>query len=47
MGRFALEARNATLNEVRAAADALVILPTDTKDAMSDLQRLWARHRFG
>jgi hypothetical protein len=47
VGRFALEARTATLADVRAAADALARLPTDAEDAMSDLQRLYVRAGLG
>jgi hypothetical protein len=44
VGRFALEARTATLADVRAAASALERLPSDTETAMSDLQRLCVSH---
>lgn len=46
VGRFALEARDATLADVRAAADALARLPTDADDAMAVLERLWLAHRL-
>ena len=36
-----------TLADVRAATDALARLPTDTEDAMSDLQRLCVGHGLG
>jgi len=47
VGRFALEARDATLADVRAAADALARLPDDAADAMADLERLCVAHRLG
>jgi hypothetical protein len=40
LGRFALEARAATIADLRAAAGALATLPTATADAMEQLQRL-------
>jgi hypothetical protein len=40
LGRFALEARAATIADLRAAAGALARLPTATADAMEQLQRL-------
>jgi hypothetical protein len=40
LGRFALEARAATIADLRAAAAALSALPTATADAMEQLQRL-------
>jgi hypothetical protein len=40
LGRFALEARSASLADVRAAADALTRLPTEPDDAMACLQRV-------
>ena len=40
LGRFALEARTATIADLRAAAAALAALPTATTDAMEQLQRL-------
>jgi hypothetical protein len=46
VGRFALEARSATLADVRAAADALARLPTDAEDAMASLERLCVAHRL-
>ena len=40
LGRFALEARMATIRDLRAAAAALEALPTRSADAMEQLQRL-------
>ena len=40
LGRFALEARAATMRDLRAAAAALEALPTATTEAMEQLQRL-------
>ncbi|HET9102737.1 MAG TPA: hypothetical protein VFN55_05235 [Solirubrobacteraceae bacterium] len=40
LGRFALEARAATITDLRAAAAALEALPTRSADAMEQLQRL-------
>jgi hypothetical protein len=40
LGRFALEARGATIHDIRSAADALDELPDSTSDAMERLQRL-------
>ena len=40
LGRFALEARGVTIEDMRAAADALDALPERTTDAMERLQRL-------
>jgi hypothetical protein len=40
LGRFALEARTATIADLRTAAAALAALPTATADAMEQLQRL-------
>jgi hypothetical protein len=45
LGRFALEARSATLADVRAAADALARLPNDAENAMASLERLYLAHR--
>jgi len=44
LGRFALEARDVTIDEIRSAADALDALPDRTADAMERLQRLCTRH---
>jgi hypothetical protein len=40
LGRFALEARNATIDDLRIAADALDALPKRATEAMERLQRL-------
>jgi hypothetical protein len=40
LGRFALEARNATIDDLRLAADALDALPDRAAEAMERLQRL-------
>jgi hypothetical protein len=40
LGRFALEARAATIADLRTAAAALAALPTATTEAMEQLQRL-------
>src|SRR5947209_2624261 len=40
LGRFALEARGATIDDLRRAADALYALPDRTTDAMERLQQL-------
>jgi hypothetical protein len=40
LGRFALEAREVTIEDIRLAADALDALPDQTTDAMESLQRL-------
>jgi hypothetical protein len=47
LGRFALEARSATLADVRSAADALARLPSDAEDAMANLERICLTHRVG
>ena len=44
LGRFALEAREVTIDELRSAADALDALPVRPLDAMEQLQRLCIRH---
>ena len=44
LGRFALEARNVTIDALRQAADALDALPSRPADAMERLQRLCVRH---
>ncbi len=46
LGRFVLEAREATLEEVRDAADALEELRTDADTAMAELAELCVRHRI-
>ena len=40
LGRFALEARGATIDDLRLAADALNALPDRAAEAMERLQRL-------
>ena len=40
LGRFALEARDATIDDLRLAADALDALPERATEAMERLQRL-------
>jgi hypothetical protein len=40
LGRFALEARDATIEDLRLAADALDVLPERAAEAMERLQRL-------
>ena len=40
LGRFALEAAGATIDDIRMAAEALEELPQRTADAMERLQRL-------
>jgi len=40
LGRFALEARDATIEDLRSAADALDALPDGAAEAMERLQRL-------
>ncbi|MBV9915665.1 MAG: hypothetical protein JO153_04115 [Solirubrobacterales bacterium] len=40
LGRFALEARNVTIDDLRHAADALDALPARPMEAMERLQRL-------
>ena len=40
LGRFALEARNVTIDDLRQAANALDALPDRAADAMERLQRL-------
>jgi hypothetical protein len=40
LGRFALEARGATIDDLRLAANALDVLPQAASDAMERLQRL-------
>jgi hypothetical protein len=40
LGRFALEGRAVTITDLRAAAAAMEALPTQTADAMEQLQRL-------
>jgi hypothetical protein len=40
LGRFALEAHGATIDDLRLAADALDELPDHASEAMEELQRL-------
>jgi hypothetical protein len=40
LGRFALEARGATIQDLRLAAEALDVLPERAAEAMERLQRL-------
>jgi hypothetical protein len=40
LGRFALEARAVTIRDLRTAAAALEALPTNTAEAMEQLQRV-------
>jgi hypothetical protein len=40
LGRFALEARQVTIDDLRAAANALDELPHHASEAMERLQRL-------
>src|ERR1039457_5279660 len=47
LARFAVEAHDATLADVQAAAAALAQLPTEPDDAMSQLQRLCLAHQLG
>lgn len=47
LGRFALEARAATIPDLRAAAAALEALPTRTAEAMEQLQRLCLARGIG
>lgn len=47
LGRFALEARAATIPDLRAAAAALEALPARTAEAMEQLQRLCVARGIG
>ncbi|MGO9754469.1 MAG: hypothetical protein ACLP8S_24295 [Solirubrobacteraceae bacterium] len=40
LGRFALEAHNVTIDDLRVAAEALAALPEQAVDAMESLQQL-------
>lgn len=40
LGRFALEARGVTIDDLRLAAEALEVLPESAVDAMEQLQAL-------
>lgn len=46
LGRFALEAKGVTIDDVRIAADALDALPERTTEAMETLQRLCLAHHL-
>jgi hypothetical protein len=46
LGRFALEARRATIDDVRHAADALAALPEQPQAAMEQLSGLCLRHHL-
>lgn len=45
-GRFALEARDATLEDLRAAVAALDALPARPQEAMDMLAQLCVEHRL-
>src|SRR5947199_10689653 len=47
LGRFALEARHVTIEDLRTAADALDALPERAAEAMECLQELCVAHRVG
>ncbi len=47
LGRFALEGRDVTIEDLRLAADALDALPRAAADAMERLQRLCVAHGVG
>ena len=47
LGRFALEARGVTIDALRAAADALDVLPERPPEAMERLQLICAAHGVG
>jgi hypothetical protein len=47
LGRFALEARAVTIDDLRRAADALDALPDRAAEAMERLQRLCVSHGVG
>ena len=44
LGRFALEARGVTIDAIRAAAEALDVLPERAGEAMERLQQLCVTH---
>lgn len=46
LGRFALEARNATLADLKCAAEALGALPSDANTAMDELATLCRRYKL-
>jgi hypothetical protein len=47
LGRFALEARDVTIGDLRHAAEALSELPQRAAEAMERLQRLCLAHGVG
>jgi hypothetical protein len=47
LGRFALEARGVTMRDLRAAAEALAVLPSSAGEAMERLQRLYVEKGVG
>jgi hypothetical protein len=47
LGRFALEARSVTIEDLRLAADALDALPARATEAMERLQELCVRRGVG
>ena len=47
LGRFALEARRASIDDLRRAADALAALPERPAEAMERLQRLCVARGVG
>src|SRR5947209_19621748 len=47
LGRFALEGRGVTIDDLRLAADALDALPERATEAMERLQRLCVAHGVG
>jgi predicted deacetylase len=47
LGRFALEAREITIADLRSAADALDALPMRANDALERLQQLCLEHGVG
>jgi hypothetical protein len=47
IGRFALAARSAGPEDLRAALDAFEALPDDPQQAMEDLSELCVRHGMG
>jgi hypothetical protein len=47
LGRFALEARNPTIDDLRLAADALDALPERASEAMERLQQLCVARGVG
>ena len=47
LGRFALEAREVRIDDLRQAAEALAVLPQRATEAMERLQRLCVAHGVG